>query len=284
MDSSDLPTNAAAGHSDPPEWGQFTPPRNAGPLRALINAGCARGFVRKWIIRKWIEKFGLTADLSCSGVRYRLILANNITDLRVLTSHKSYDRAEIDALKAAVGQGTFVDLGANIGFYSLSIAATGARVIAVEPNPKTLERLRFNVAINDFAGNVTVIPVGIGEEGEFELISSGDLGSASIGPNQTKNERTIATRIRTRPLLDILSEADVESIEGLKIDIEGMEDRALIPFFNDAPKSLRPKCVVIEDCTSDYWETDVIAYMQSIGYTMSFKTRANSVLKLTQPG
>lgn len=284
MDSSDLPKDAATRHGDAPEWGRFAPPRSAWLLRALINAGCARGFARKWIIRKWSEKFGLTTDLSCSDVRYRLILTNNVTDLRVLTSHKSYDRAEIDALKAAVGQGTFVDLGANIGFYSLSIAATGAKVIAVEPNPKTLARLRFNVAINDFAEKVTVVPFGIGEEGEFELISSGDLGSASIRPNQTKNDRTIVTKIRTRPLLNILNEAGVQSIEGLKIDIEGMEDRALIPFFNDAPKSLWPKCVVIEDCTSDHWESDVIAYMQSIGYTLSSKTRANTILELAISG
>ena len=159
-----------------------------------------------------------------------------------------------------------------------------AKVIAVEPNPKTLARLRFNVAINDFAEKVTVVPFGIGEEGEFELISSGDLGSASIRPNQTKNDRTIVTKIRTRPLLNILNEAGVQSIEGLKIDIEGMEDRALIPFFNDAPKSLWPKCVVIEDCTSDHWESDVIAYMQSIGYTLSSKTRANTILELAISG
>jgi len=259
-------------------WGQYAPPSGSWPLTTLIKLGLAHGFLKKKIIRNWSASFGPIADIEYSGIKYRLNLTDNVTDLRILTSHKSYDRAEIEALKKSSRNGTFVDLGANIGFYSLSLAAAGAKVIAVEPNPKTLQRLRFNVALNDFAKNITVIPLGIGETGEFELVSSGDLGSATIRPGGHSAAKESIT-IQTRPLVEILGEQGIQKVDGLKIDIEGMEDRALIPFFAEAPKSLWPSCVVIEHCTKDHWERDVIAHMLQLGYICRQETRANSILQ-----
>lgn len=263
-----------------PPWGHYAPPSGSWPHTTLIALGLAHGFIKKKIIRNWTARFGPIVDIEYSEIKYRLNLTDNITDLRILTSHKSYDRLEIDALKDSSSDGTFVDLGANIGFYSLSLAAAGAKVSAVEPNPKTLARLRYNAQLNDFGQNIKIIPVGIGEEGEFELVSSGDLGSATIRPSGHSGAKESIT-IQTRPLLKILNDQDIQKVDGLKIDIEGMEDRALIPFFAEAPKSLWPACVVIEHCTKDHWEKDVITHMLQLGYSCNFKTRANSILHLT---
>lgn len=262
-----------------PPWGQCAPPSGSWPHTTLIALGLAHGFIKKKIIQDWTRRFGPTVDIEYSGIRYRLNLTDNVTDLRILTSHKSYDRQEIDALKDSASQSTFVDIGANIGFYTLSLASAGAQVIAVEPNPKTLARLRYNAKLNDFGSNITIIPMGIGEEGEFALVSSGDLGSATIRPcgHNAAKESII---IQTQPLLRILCDNGIQKVDGLKIDIEGMEDRALIPFFNEAPKSLWPACVVIEHCTKEHWEQDVITHMLDLGYSCSIKTRANSILHL----
>src|SRR5690349_8071483 len=52
----------------------------------------------------------------------------------------------------------FVDVGAHVGYYSL-LAATqvgpSGKVIAVEPNPPTIQRLRRNLQLNTFT-NVAV--------------------------------------------------------------------------------------------------------------------------------
>ena len=261
-----------------PDWGHYAPPSSSWPLRALITIGLAHGVIKKEIERTWRARFGPIVDITCSGIRYRLNLLDNVTDRRILTSHERYDRPEIDALKAACSNGTFIDLGANIGFYSLTLAADGAKVIAVEPNPKTLARLRYNTALNEFAPNITIIPMGIGEAGEFQLVSSGDLGSANIRPNSSGHSESVT--VTTRPLLDILTEQGIDKVNGLKIDIEGMEDRALLPFFKSAPRSLWPNCIVIEHCTRDHWDYDIISHMLSSGYKLTFKTRANSVLHL----
>ncbi len=261
-----------------PNWGHYSPPPASWRLRALIACGLARGGIKKKIEHIWKKRFGPIVDITAGGIKYRLNLQDNVTDRRILTSHKRYDRKEIDALKAACSNGVFIDIGANIGLYSLSLAANGAQVLAIEPNPKTLTRLRYNTALNEFAPQITILPIGIGIEGEFQLVSEGDLGSANIRPDNSGYSESVT--ITTRPLLEVLTEQNIDKIDGLKIDIEGMEDRALLPFFKSAPKSLWPNCIVIEHCGSNHWNEDIIAHLLTNGYKLAFQTRGNSVLNL----
>src|SRR5437588_7544587 len=44
--------------------------------------------------------------------------------------------------------GTFLDVGANFGIHAVAAAKSGARVIACEPHPRAMERLRANAALN----------------------------------------------------------------------------------------------------------------------------------------
>ena len=60
---------------------------------------------------------------------------------------------------------TFVDVGASIGWYTLNAArkvGASGRVYAFEPDPRSVELLRKNVAANGF-GNVTVVPKAVSE-------------------------------------------------------------------------------------------------------------------------
>ena len=49
-------------------------------------------------------------------------------------------------------------MGANIGIYTLLAAKRGARVFAIEADPKTVEMLRRNIHLNGFDHRVTVFP------------------------------------------------------------------------------------------------------------------------------
>ena len=81
---------------------------------------------------------------------------------------------------------------------------------------------------NNLANKITVLPLGVGEKGDCELSFAGDLGSASTRTVFSRNNKTI--KITTLPLLDILRSQNIERIDGLKIDIEGTEDRHLSLF------------------------------------------------------
>lgn len=52
--------------------------------------------------------------------------------------------------------GVFLDVGAHVGHYTLRAARIASRVIAVEPNPDTMERLKLNLSINGIT-NVSCI-------------------------------------------------------------------------------------------------------------------------------
>lgn len=59
----------------------------------------------------------------------------------------------------------YVDVGANIGFMTINgakVVGDNGRVIAIEPEPRVLTKLRHNVEIN-CANNVTIVPRAIGE-------------------------------------------------------------------------------------------------------------------------
>ena len=59
----------------------------------------------------------------------------------------------------------FIDIGANVGHYSLLAAGVcKANVIAFEPIPSTFFKLEENVKLNALSKNVTCHNIGIGEE------------------------------------------------------------------------------------------------------------------------
>lgn len=210
---------------------------------------------------------GTVADVVKFGIKWRFDFCDNTTDYKALFASE-YDRREIKALARAGANGVIVDIGANIGFYSLQLAKTGATVLALEPNPRACERLLYNIRLNAM-DNVIVLPLGAGEEGE-DVLSLGDLGS---GSTVISSAMPNTVKIRTVPLLDILNGQHIG-----KIDIEGAEDLALVPFFRDAPRKMWPACISIEHCHRKHWGTDIINLLLESGYRQTLKTRANIVL------
>jgi len=130
-----------------------------------------------------------------------------------------------------------VDVGANIGYLtvlaSLLVGPTG-RVVAFEPDPENLVRLRTNLALND-GSNVTVIQKAVTDragEVEFFINSDNSGGNALWDPAQFPgNVKCLAT---PRPLRVAGTTLDAEweqlglpAPRLIKIDTEGAEQRVL---------------------------------------------------------
>jgi FkbM family methyltransferase len=115
----------------------------------------------------------------------------------------------------------FLDVGAFLGYYALRAAAAGARVVAVEPNPSTRRHLERNVRRNRLQDRVTVEPyAAAGRSAPVDLyVGDGDQSSSGLAPNRS-NRRPL--RIEARRLDDL-----VESVDVVKIDVEGAEIEAL---------------------------------------------------------
>jgi FkbM family methyltransferase len=261
-------------------WGSYAPSFTAKLLRLPVKLGLGHGKLKDLILARWIKQYGSDVDIIVRGIKYRLNVSDNVTDGRLLVSSRVYDKTEIDVLKRFCQGGVFVDIGANIGYYTLAMAFNGAqRVVAIEPNPPALSRLRFNIDINDMQDVISVVPIGVGEAGEFKLSLAGGLGGASlVMPEDAQGSVTITTK----PLIEILEHQGIDEIAAMKIDIEGFEDRALMPFFETAPRTMWPHCIVMEDCHRQHWQADITAKLLRMGYRQIGKTRGNVILEIGQ--
>jgi FkbM family methyltransferase len=259
-------------------FGRYGPSYRTAPLRALIRLGVSRGMITKTIRNLWVRLDGRIVDCEVSGILYRLDVLDNVTDMKVLMSSKTYDKKEIHHLTNACHNSIFVDVGANTGYYSLSLLKRGAlKVVAIEPNPKTLERLRFNMAINGWLSSSCVVPEGVGPSGTLDFYLHPGLGSASFIPSP-ESSGTIS--VDTRPLTEILASLGISKTNGMKIDVEGFEDRALVPFLGDCRHEDLPETIVLETCNSDHWLEDPVHHLNRNGYHEVAHTRANAIYQL----
>lgn len=208
------------------------------------------------------------------GQRARLYPRDNLSEKRVFGAPQFWDGPERAAL-AEAARGTarpfhFVDAGANVGLYSLFVRSLGpARILAIEPEPGTLVRLRANLAASG-ADDVAVAPVALAaEESRAHIAVTGDnRGEATLG--ETGNEVT------TRPLLDVVREGGFARIDALKMDIEGREAPVLEAFFATAPSALWPAMVLLEAPRGE--ATEALALLIYRGYLVTRRTRLNAIL------
>jgi len=202
----------------------------------------------------------------------------------------SYNKKEINFLKKnTVSKSIFIDIGANIGFYTQNIASTFkkskfSKIIAVEPNPILVDRIKDNLSllhnnIPEIANKVIIENYAIGlEKKEIYLDLSEGYGNARV----KDSENLEAIKINMISLLELVQKNEVKYITNLKIDVEGYEDRALKPFFENAPLSLFPKNMVIEYTSQNEWEDkNFINYLFDKGYKEIIRTRGNLCLSLT---
>ena len=73
----------------------------------------------------------------------------------------------------------FVDLGANLGLYTLAVAHAGGRVIAVEANSATVRRLARSILVGDVGGRVTLLNNAISNRSGVEVRLGARRGNAA---------------------------------------------------------------------------------------------------------
>lgn len=220
-------------------------------------------------------------DVERLGARMRLEPYNNICDKKVLFTPQFFDPDEMALLKARVGDGfTFVDVGANIGAYSLFVAAhagQNARILAIEPQPDVFERLTYNIRQNPF-GTVKAVACAVADKpGELTMFLDGkNRGESSVKVMAQSQDGTI--RVPATTLLALMRQEGFERIDAIKLDVEGAEDIILEPFFRDAPEALYPSLVIIEK-GGGQWQIDLPALLEARGYVKLRETRLNLIFE-----
>lgn len=140
-----------------------------------------------------------------------------------------------------------VDIGANLGYYTLIASALAQRVIAYEPEKENLDLLRRTIEKNNLQ-NVIVIEKGIGAKDE-ELaltLDPDNKGKHTLLSNTEGEKKTISVTT----LDSSIALQNIKHIDLIKMDIEGWEGYAFkgmvnvlqnmspIIFFEFAPRRI----------------------------------------------
>lgn len=142
--------------------------------------------------------------------------------------YKGFEKEETDYLTSILREGDiFIDIGANIGLFSLMASkAVGSKglVISFEPTPNTFSRLSENVKLNDFK-NINVRNIGLSDttdELTFYISKNGYDAWNSFAPSQD-NKLEIAIKVPVSTLDFELIDIEKSKIKLVKIDVEGWE-------------------------------------------------------------
>lgn len=123
--------------------------------------------------------------------------------------------------------GTFIDCGANIGYFSvLSGGLVGPQgcVVSVEANPLTYRLLQRNLALNGFGTAVHCALTN--QPGEVELYvprEGGDVFSSIKKGGLVHGDDIESFRVPGRTLDEVVASQGIERIDVVKIDVEGAE-------------------------------------------------------------
>jgi FkbM family methyltransferase len=269
---------------DDTTFGAFAP---AGVVRWVLDR--TRTLPDSWPARRYAYTLrriavqalkGAPVDAEALGARMRLYPANNVCEKRILFTPQYFDPEERAILAERVTEGFhFVDVGANVGGYALyvaGIAGAGARIVAVEPDPEIFDRLVYNIRQNPF-GSIKAIACAVADKaGEITLfVDTRNRGETGF---KVGSGRLASIRVPAMALLDLVQEERLERIDALKLDVEGAADLILEPFFRDAPESLHPTLLIIED-GGGRWQMDLPRLLDRLGYRLIARTRLNLVLE-----
>jgi FkbM family methyltransferase len=273
------------------EFGAYAP----GALQRVIIERSNRLRQRTWFTRKLASLFlRLVGAHRAGGVfdwevfdsqRARLYPGDNLSEKRVLMTPHFWDPAEREMLRQAFRESAcdrpfvFIDVGANAGLYSLymqsqAVAENKAiRVVAVEPAPAVLERLRFNVQASQ-AHDIEVLPWAATEKREDVNLY---LNTRNRGESSLIGEGDCVV-VEGHPLSEIFERSGGGRVDAMKMDVEGAELPAIRGMFADAPAVSWPRLIVIEGASGGR-NTEAIDLCLQHGYAAAACTRMNTVLR-----
>lgn len=119
-----------------------------------------------------------------------------------------------------------VDIGANLGFFSLYLASRfpKARVYAVEPLRVNFDYLVSNLQRNDQVAVEPIYAAVASQEGSLTLYSStGEYGFPTDSSMISANGDSEAYEVSAIPLQSLMEQHDLDRIHFLKVDCEGAE-------------------------------------------------------------
>ncbi len=167
-------------------------------------------------------------------------------------------------------KGSFLDIGANVGLYSIYAAKTnGLQCFAFEPVDATSKDLLKNVQFNGCKDKVQLFKVGLSDKKGEASITAEFHASNYISENNTGNA---SQKIRIDTLDTIVKKNKISDVSAIKIDVEGHESKVLAGGMKTIKRFM--PILFVEIITADtgfenrpkYSHVEVIKALTDLGY------------------
>ncbi len=194
------------------------------------------------VLQRLIAEHGYPDLISRSGVEYiGRVYGSNLrinanskyaVDRNATVKHFNGDPFE-GILSLDLKDWIMLDIGANIGAYSIGAIAAGAKkVFAIEPGP-FFSKLQSNIEFNNLSHVILPVRVGLAFErgkmywhedrnnpGNAHLLRNfSDLDTSKLNTKLS----TDRVEVSVLPLDELVNEMSIDHVDFIKIDVEGME-------------------------------------------------------------
>lgn len=140
-------------------------------------------------------------------------------DSLALSINKEYEPESVEIIKKHIKKtDVIIDIGANIGYYTILFARLGKEVHAFEPEPENFKLLQKNIRVNKITNAIIVQKAVSNKNGTVNL----KLNKLNTGGHHITSLTKETIQIETIRLDNYIKQADF-----IKMDIEGAEILAL---------------------------------------------------------
>lgn len=160
--------------------------------------------------------------------------------------------------------GFFLDIGANIGVYSLSFASVFKSVVAFEPHPITKKVLALNIDINGIKNIIVSSDALSNRTGSSVLVDNlENTGAAKLDDSGLKSDISfdVEVKLASDAVEDILGASSHISL--IKLDVEGHELKVI----DGLKKILKGACPTLAfEANSPVVNKEILSILKQLGY------------------
>jgi FkbM family methyltransferase len=211
-------------------------------------------------------------EIESSGGRFKMLLSRPGYIEDRIAQHRCWEQHIVPQVGRFMRPGgLFLDVGANIGYYSLYVASSlpGARCIAFEPNAVIFRQLVENIRLNSFSERITAHETVVSdciEETDFYMQkdSCHNRGLSSVLRNydlELAPQHTEKLRLKSATIDGMVADADRETVSVIKVDTQGNEFQVIRGALDTIA---RAKPVIFFEFEAGYHPHDPAGYLNGI--------------------
>lgn len=269
-------------------------------LRPLFEnlAGLSQSMPSNWLgqlashmLRRTVVTFApLPLDIKVGNLQLSCHLKDSDAERQFTFMPELFENKERKLLSWFLpNKGVFVDIGADVGIYTLSAAcnlSSGGRIVAVEQDPTSFDRLSTNVCKNaQYSSDwpvIDLIQTAVVDNAQTSIEQIKTVNhlqapaSESIANSGVTTSKTNVEKVSLQMLID---HTELTRIDVLKIDTSGDEESVLMSFFDSAPLALFPKTIFLKSTVIGS-KSELPIVLKELGYFRVFKSKTNVVYRL----